>query len=27
VLYSQSALKPDARIAVVDQLVPAGGAQ
>ena len=27
VLYSQSALKPDARIAVVDQLVPAGGAK
>ncbi|MBU4518427.1 MAG: efflux RND transporter periplasmic adaptor subunit [Gammaproteobacteria bacterium] len=27
VLYSQSALKPDARIAVVEQLVPAGGAK
>lgn len=27
VLYSQSALKPDARIAVVDPLVPAGGAK
>jgi HlyD family secretion protein len=27
VLYSQSALKPGARIAVVDQLVPAGGAK
>lgn len=27
VLYSQSALKPDARIAVVDQLVPAGEAK
>jgi HlyD family secretion protein len=27
VLYSQSALKPDARIAVVEQLAPAGGAK
>jgi HlyD family secretion protein len=27
VLYSQSALKPGARIAVVEQLVPAGGAK
>lgn len=27
VLYSQTALKPGARIAVVDQLVPAGGAK
>jgi len=27
VLYSQSALKPGARIAVVDPLVPAGGAK
>ncbi|MBA4213446.1 MAG: efflux transporter periplasmic adaptor subunit [Polaromonas sp.] len=27
VLYSQSALKPDARIAVVEQLVPTGGAK
>ena len=27
VLYSQSALKPDARISVVEQLVPAGGAK
>jgi len=27
VLYSQSTLKPDARIAVVEQLVPAGGAK
>ena len=27
VLYSQGALKPDARIAVVEQLVPAGGAK
>jgi HlyD family secretion protein len=27
VLYSQSALKPDARIAVVEQLVPAGAAR
>jgi HlyD family secretion protein len=27
VLYSQSALKPGARIAVVDQLMPAGGAK
>ncbi|MDP2742935.1 MAG: efflux transporter periplasmic adaptor subunit, partial [Hydrogenophaga sp.] len=27
VLYSQSALKADARITVVDQLVPAGGAK
>ncbi|MDO8905749.1 efflux RND transporter periplasmic adaptor subunit [Hydrogenophaga sp.] len=27
VLYSQSALKPDARIAVVDQLMPTGGAK
>ena len=27
VLYSQGALKPDARISVVEQLVPAGGAK
>jgi HlyD family secretion protein len=27
VLYSQGALRPDARIAVVDQLLPAGGAK
>jgi HlyD family secretion protein len=27
VLYSQSALKPGARIAVVEQLVPAGAAK
>jgi hypothetical protein len=27
VLYSQSALKPEARISVVEQLVPAGAAK